>query len=62
MKIVYDPGRQLDGRGRSTSGLALQSKPPLIYSVWLLLWFWWLAAFGLALLALCIAVLAGTAA
>lgn len=62
VRIVYDPSRQLDGSGRSTSGQAFTSKPPLIYSVWLLLWFWWLAAFGLALLALCIAVLAGAAA
>jgi Protein of unknown function (DUF3592) len=62
VRIVYDPSRQFDGRGRSTSGLALVSKPPLIYSVWLLLWFWLLAAFGLALLALCIAVLADTSA
>jgi Protein of unknown function (DUF3592) len=59
LRIVYDPSAP-DGRRRGTgSGLVVESKPPVIYSVWLLLWFWIVAAFGLALLTLCIAVLAG---
>jgi hypothetical protein len=60
LRIVYDPNTLPDGRRRGTgSGLVFVSKPPMIYSVWLLLWFWFEAAFGLALLTLCIAVLAG---
>jgi hypothetical protein len=63
LRIVYDPSTLPDGRARSTSsGLTFASKPPLIYSVWVLLWFWMLTAFGLALLTLCIAALTATAA
>lgn len=51
MRIFYDPNT-LHGRRRV-------SRAPVIYSVWLLLWFWFVAAFGLVWLALCIAVLAG---
>jgi hypothetical protein len=59
LRIVYDPSALPDGRRRATSsGRVFVSKPPLIYSVWLLLWFWLVAAFGVALLALCIAVVA----
>ncbi|MBO0831679.1 MAG: hypothetical protein J2P29_06880 [Actinobacteria bacterium] len=60
LRIFYDPSGLHDGRARSTrSGFVFISRPPLIYSVWLLLWFWFWAAFGLAVLTLCIAVLAG---
>jgi hypothetical protein len=36
----------------------LLSRPPAIYSAWLLLWFWLMTAAGLAMLALCLGLLA----
>jgi hypothetical protein len=63
LRIVYDPNTLPDGRKRTVSGgLTLVSRPPMIYSVWLLLWLWLLAAAGLAALVLCIAIAAGAAA
>ncbi len=59
LRIVYDPRALAAGRQRGSSGLVFEPMPPVIYSIWLLLWFWLMAAFGLALLTLCIAVLAG---
>lgn len=59
LRIVYDPNMLQGGRGRRTSGPVFEQSPSMIYSVWLLLWFWLVAAFGLALLTLCVAVLAG---
>jgi hypothetical protein len=56
LRIVYDQSTLPHGRAR------VISRAPLIYSVWLLLWLWLLAAFGLALLTLCIAALATAAA
>jgi hypothetical protein len=60
VRIVYDPDTLPDGRGRSASGgLTFVSRPPMIYSAWLLCWLWLLTAAGLAALVLCIAIVAG---
>jgi hypothetical protein len=62
LRIVYDPSTLPEGRTRSTrSGFTLISGPPMIYSVWLLLWLWLMTACGLALLALSIAFAAEAA-
>jgi hypothetical protein len=62
LRIVYDPSTLPDGRKRSASGgLTLASRPPMIYSAWLLTWLWLLTAGGLAVLALCIALASGAA-
>jgi hypothetical protein len=63
LRIVYDPSTLPDGRTRSTrGGLTLTTRPPVIYTVWLLLWLWLLTASGLAFLALCIVGVATAAA
>jgi hypothetical protein len=60
VRIVYDPATLSGGHTRwASSGLILLSKPPVIYSVWPLLWYWLETAAGLAFLAGCIAVSAG---
>ena len=56
VRIVYDP-RAPDGRRRLTRvGLTSVSSEPVIYSVWMVLWFLLQIAAGLALLAGCIAI------
>ena len=48
LRIIYDPSAP-DGQRRSTStGLTLVSSQPLIYSVWMVLWFWLEITAGLA--------------
>jgi hypothetical protein len=60
LRIVYDPSTLPDGRTRWTSsGVISLSRPPVIYSIWLLLWYWLETAVGLAFLAGCIVVAAG---
>jgi hypothetical protein len=60
LRIVYDPGTLPGGRSRwSASGLISVSRPPVIYSVWPLLWYWLEIAIGLAFLTGCIALAAG---
>jgi hypothetical protein len=59
VRIVYDPDTLPDGRRTSAGGLAFVSRPPMIYSAWLLCWLWLLTATGLAALILAIAIVAG---
>jgi hypothetical protein len=57
LQIVYDPSTLPDGRARLTSKrLGIESRPPMIYSVWMLLFLWLMTAAGLASLAGCIAL------
>jgi len=51
LRIVYDPSAP-DLRRSTSNGLTLESA--MIYSVWMLLWFWLVTAAGLAFLAGCI--------
>lgn len=51
LQIVYDPSAP-EGRRRWTrSGLISATSEPLIYSIWMVAWFWLEIAVGLALLA-----------
>ena len=51
LRILYDPSAP-DGRRRSTStGLTLVSSEPMIYSIWMVLWFWLEVATGFAFIA-----------
>ena len=51
LRIVYDPSAP-DLRRSTSSGLTFESA--VIYSAWMVLWFWQMTAVGLALLAACI--------
>jgi hypothetical protein len=56
LRIIYDPSAP-DGRRRLTRmGLTAVSSGPVIYSVWMVFWFWLEIAAGLAFLAGCIAL------
>ncbi len=51
LRILYDPSAP-DGRRRSTStGLTLVSSEPMIYSIWMVLWFWLEVVTGFAFIA-----------
>ena len=58
LRIVYDPAALPDGRTRVRMGLHFVSSAPMIYSVWVLIWLWLMAAAGLAFLAGCILAVA----
>lgn len=51
LRIVYDPSAPDRRRRLTHMGLISVSREPVIYSVWMVVWFWLEIAVGLALLA-----------